>query len=147
MKMILLKDVPGLGRRHEVKEVSPGYARNFLMPRKLAAPAAPDALANLTRSAVMEEAEERVKRELLRKNIEEVNGKKLVVKEPANEEGHLYAGIHKEEIAEYLRREFRLEIPSEFIVLEKPVKALGTFEIPIRGEARESTLTLVVEKE
>ncbi len=144
--MILLKDVPGLGRRHEVKEISPGYARNFLIPKKLAEFAAPGALARLERTAAVESAEDKIRGDLLGKNIESANGLTLTLKEKANDLGHLFAGIHKEELSQAIKKDLQLEIPAEYIVLDKPIKETGTFNLSIKGKEREATLTLAVEK-
>ncbi|MBX4216087.1 50S ribosomal protein L9 [Candidatus Parcubacteria bacterium] len=144
MRMILIKDVPGLGRRHEVKEVSPGYARNFLIPRKLAEMAAPASLAQLSKSVSMEAAQERVQKELLHKNIESLAGKKLVAVEQANEEGHLYAGIHIKEIAGLIKKEHNVEIPERCIELEKPIKELGVFPLRVSDGERTAFVSLEV---
>jgi len=142
--MILLKDVPGLGRRHEVKEVSPGYARNFLIPKKLAEFAGPSALARLEKDIAVSTAEGKVRDELLRKNMEELSGKTVTLIESANEEGHLYAGIHQKEISDAIKKELRLDIPAEFLTIDKPIKETGEFELSAKWGERGVNFKLVV---
>lgn len=144
--MILLKDVKGLGKKHEIKEVSPGYARNFLIPKKLAEFAAPKAIEKLAKDIAMEEAEEKIKENLLIKNLEGLSGKTIILKENSNELGHLFARIHQEEISDAIKNELRLDIPKEAIMIDEPVKSLGEFEIKVKILGREALFKLIVEK-
>lgn len=125
MKVILTKDVRDMGRAHSVHEVSDGHALNFLIPRKLAVPATAH---NLKRAEGMQ-AKVVERRELDAKLIAEriaalAEGKVTIAKK-ANEQGHLYDGVDAAEIAE------AAQLPEEAITLEKPIKELGTFEIPV----------------
>ena len=146
MRVILLKDIKGFGKKHEVKEVSPGYARNFLIPKKLVEIAAPPAMAKLANDMAMEEAEEKIKQNLLEKNLNDLSEKTIILKENANDLGHLFARIHQEEISDAIKNEFRLDIAAEFIVIDEPIKALGKFNIKVGVGGKETTFTLVVEK-
>ena len=146
MRIILIKDVNGLGKKHEVKEVSPGYARNFLIPQKLAEFAAPNALTRVANEIATEEAEEKIRENLLKKNIEALSGKTITVTENANDLGHLFARIHQAELVEAIKKELGLDILPEFIMLEKPIKEIGKFEIKVKVSGTETTFTLIVEK-
>jgi len=133
MKVILLKDVAKVGRKYEVKEVADGFARNALFPRKLAELAMGDAVKRI----------EKMKREaaqagdfaadLLAKNLAALGGKTVILCAKANEKGHLFQGIHKEEIAEAIRKELGLDIPPDSLSLEKPIKEIGGHEVAITG--------------
>ena len=146
MRVIFLQDVPRVGKRHDVKDVNDGYAMNFLLPRKLAEVANPKNLAELERRKKEIVVEKEIQVDLLEKNLEELAGKVVHLKAKADDKGHLFAGIHKKEIAEALARE-RMQVSEEYIDLEKPLKTLGEFEIPVKVGEKKSSFKLVVEKE
>ncbi|OGI61157.1 50S ribosomal protein L9 [Candidatus Nomurabacteria bacterium RIFCSPHIGHO2_01_FULL_38_19] len=153
MKVIFLKDVPRVGKRYDLKDVNDGYAMNFLLPRGLAEPATPKAIAQLEQRKKTIEIEREVQAELLLKNLEEIKGKVLHLQAKADEKGHLFSGIHPKEIVEAMKSEHHADINEEFIILEKPIKAVGEHEIPIEipvplaGKNKKSSFKLVVEKE
>lgn len=146
MKVIFLQDVPKVGKRHDVKEINDGYAMNFLLPRKLAVLATPTAVAELDKRKKNIEIEREVQEDLLLKNLEEIKGKVVVIKGKANEKGSLFKSIHKKEIVEEMHKQQHAEIAEEFIVLEKPIKEVGEFEIPIEIKHKKSSFKLIVEK-
>jgi len=154
MRVIFLQDVSRVGKRHDIKEVNDGYAMNFLLPRKLAEPATPKAIAELEARKKNITIEREVQTDLLMKNLEEIKGKVLHLKEKADDKGHLFSGIHAKEIVAALRAEHHADVSEEFIVLEKPIKQVGEFEIPIvvktaaaDGASKKSSFKLVVETE
>ena len=144
MKVIFLKDVPRVGKRHDVKEVNDGYAANFLFPKGLARAATPAALKELEMRRREIAIERQVQADLLLKNLEEIKGKVVHLKVVADEKGHLFKGIHASEIVAALRSEHRAEVGEEFIVLERPLKELGEFEIPIQIGNQKSSFKLIV---
>ena len=146
MRVIFLQDVTRVGKRHDIKEVNGGYAINFLFPRKLAEPATPRAIAELEQRKTNIEIEREVQMDLLLRNLEEIKGKVLHIKAKADEKGHLFSGIHAKEIVEAMKNEHRADINEEFIVLEKPIKEIGEFDIPIKVKNKESSFRLVVER-
>jgi len=145
MKVIFLQDVPKVGKRHDVKEINDGYAMNFLLPRKLAVPATPQAVAELDKRKKNIEIEREVQEDLLLKNLEEIKGKVVTIKGKANEKGSLFKAIHKKEIVEEMHKQQHAEIAEEFIILEKPIKEVGEFEIPISIKGKNSSFKLVIE--
>lgn len=147
MKVIFLKDVPRVGIKYDVKEVNDGYAMNFLLPRKLAVIATPKAVAELEMKKKEIAIERKVQESLLLKNLEEIKEKAIIIKGKANDKGSLFSAIHKKEILEAMREQHHAEIGEEFIVLEKPIKAVGEFEIPISIKGKKSSFRLIVEKE
>ncbi|KKS24460.1 MAG: 50S ribosomal protein L9 [Candidatus Nomurabacteria bacterium GW2011_GWC2_41_8] len=80
------------------------------------------------------------------KNLEEIKGKVLVIKAKADEKGHLFSGIKNKEIVEEMKLQHHADIAEEFIVLEKPIKEVGEFEIPISIKDKKSSFKLIVEK-
>lgn len=155
MRVIFLKDVPRVGKRHDIKEVNDGYAMNFLFPKKLAEPATAKAVAELEQRRKEIMIERAVQEDLLMKNLEEIKGKVLHMKEKADEKGHLFSGIHAKEIVAAMRAEHHAEISEECIALEKPIKQTGEFEILIvvpaqgwsasGGKGKKSSFKLLVE--
>jgi len=145
MQVIFLKDVPRVGKRYDVKQVNDGFAMNFLFPRKLAEKATPGALTELELRKKEVVIEREVQQSLLLKNLEEIKGKILHIKAKADEKGHLFSGIHQKEIIEGMKLEHHADIAPEFIILEKPIKEVGEFEIPIKVGNQKSSFKLVVE--
>jgi len=146
MRVIFLHDVLRVGKRHEIKEVNGGYAVNFLFPKKLAEPATPKAIGELEKRQKEIIVEREVQEDLLMKNLEELKGKIITIKDKANDKGHLFSAIHKKEIIEAMMSEHKIEIGEEFILLEKPIKEIGEFQIPIEIKGKKSLFKLIVEK-
>ena len=146
MKVIFLQDVPRVGKRHDTKEVNDGYAMNFLLPRKLAEMATPKAIASLEMRQKEIVIEREVQESLLLKNLEEIKDKIIVIKAKADEKGHLFSGIHNKEIVAEMKTQHHADISEECIALEKPIKEIGEFEIPISIKNKKSSFKLVVEK-
>ncbi len=145
MKVIFLKDVPRVGNKNEIKEVNDGYASNFLLPKGLAKVATGNAIKE--HEIKMQEilVERKVQKNLLEKSLEEIKQKTITLYGKANEKGHLFQAIHKKEIIDALFKEHRAQINEEFIILEKPIKEVGDFQIPIKIGSQSSYFTLKIE--
>ena len=129
MKVILMADVKGQGKKDQVVEVSDGYARNFLFPRKLAMEATTDALnaKNIQDAAARRrEAEERAAADALRKQLKEMP---VRLQAKAGTGGRLFGSITTKEISEALKAQYGVEIPKAKLVQEEPIKSFGTFEV------------------
>lgn len=146
MKVIFLHDVPRVGKKYDVKEVNDGYAMNFLLPRKLAEAATLQALSNLEKRKKTIEIEREVQEALLVKNLEAIKGKTITITAKTDEKGHLFSKIHSKEIILAMKEQNHADIGEEFIVLEKPIKEVGEFEIPISIKGKKSSFKLIVEK-
>ncbi|MDQ3089562.1 MAG: 50S ribosomal protein L9 [bacterium] len=145
MKVILLKDVKGIGRRFEEKNVSDGHAINFLIPKKLAV-ASGGAAAGQIKS--LKEASLKSSEAKVRKNIENISklaGTEVRLAFKANEKGHLFASLTREKLAQTLV-DRGLDIPSESIILDHPIKETGTFSVPVSVDDKLTHFTLVVER-
>jgi len=129
MKVILKENIKGIGRKYEIKNVADGYANNFLIPKKLAEYASPEAVkkAEILKSAT--EAEIEIREKLTEKQIEMLKGVKIILKKKGNEKGHLFEKIRPEEISEPLKEQAKIEINPEFLVIEKPIKETGEHKI------------------
>jgi large subunit ribosomal protein L9 len=145
---ILLEDVEQLGQRGEPVDVSPGYLRNYLIPRKLAAPATPGALEQAQRrQATLEKAEKaRAEREeqaasLLSKTV-------LTIYQRAGEDGKLFGSVGAKEIADAIQDARDLRIDRRKIRLEQPIREIGTHmvEIELADGAIATVKTIVTEE-
>ena len=131
MKVILLDDVAKLGRRGEVRDVSDGYARNFLIPRKLALTATAGNLRNLQHIKTQQEA----KADRVRGTADEVRQRieALVFAErrQASEEGKLFGSVTAQDVVDFLEQH-GVAVERRRVLLDEPIKALGEAQVPIR---------------
>ena len=134
MKIILLQDISGVGRKGEVKNVSDGYGRNFLLPNKLGQIATPSAIASAEKMSKQAEQNKEVQKDILEKNIKGLKDLKVQLKAKANEKGHLFSIIHPDEISKILKEQHHLDIPSKFIEIEKPIKELGEHTVKTKHQ-------------
>ena len=144
MKIIFLKDIPRIGKKYETKEVADGYGRH-LVAQKLAEPATKEVLARIQGKMATDATMKKVHTELLMKNLEALAGAKITLKGKANEKGHLFASIHKEEVLAELKRSAHLDMNPDYVILDRPLKELGTYEIPVVIEKNRVTFTVEVE--
>lgn len=131
MKVTLLRDVKGVGKKYEEKNVSDGYAINFLLPKKLAlAASGPGAkqIEELKRQDTEHKAREDQKHQ---ESLSKIAGKTISIKMKANEAGHLFASLNAEKLSKLLKSEQGIEIESSHIVLPTQIKEIGTYEVPI----------------
>ncbi|TSC60053.1 MAG: large subunit ribosomal protein L9 [Parcubacteria group bacterium Gr01-1014_107] len=133
MKVILLKDVLKVGQRYEVKNVASGYALNFLIPRGLAKITTSGEVRRIEKMKEEEEKRKQEKINELREQLKKVEAKKIELKWQANDKGHLFEGIQKEDIAEALKSQVGISLEPEFIYLDKPIKEIGDYEIEIKA--------------
>lgn len=147
MKVILLQDVPKIGRKYDVKEVSNGYGRNFLLAQGLAEIATEKAINGVAKQKAQHSEERKIQEDLLMKNLEDLNDVTIVMQEKANELGHLFAGIHKEEIIPVIKEQTHLDMDADHIVLEHPIKELGDHNIDVEVGDKKVTFKLTVEEQ
>ncbi len=145
MKVIFLKDVPRVGKRHEIKDVNDGYALNFLLPRKLVDIATPKAVAELETRKKELIVEKKVQEDLLNRNLEELKGKTIHMKVKANDKGSLFSAIHKKEILEAMQREHKATLSAESVLIDKPIKEVGEFDVPVEVNKKKSSFKLIIE--
>ncbi len=144
MKIVLLKDVPGVGRRNEVKNVSDGYALNLLIPKKLAVMGTAATIAHAERLKSEQETERRIQEDLLFKNLSSMQGVVIELSGKASEQGHLFASIHADTIALELKKQKSIDILPEFLQLDKPIKEVGEHKISVSIKGKVGGFTLVV---
>lgn len=145
MKVILLKDVRKVGKKYDIKDVSDGYALNFLIPQKMAEVSTPASMKRVAIKKSQDAAEHKIQEDLLMKNLKNLEGVSLTIKENANELGHLFKGVHKEEIVAEIKKQTELDITPNYIVLEKPLKQVGeyTLEAKVQDKSVKFKVTII----
>lgn len=132
MKVILLQDIKGVGKKDEIINASDGYARNFLFPKKMAIPADEGNMARLQSKKDSQE----YKKELERKDAKEVKCKieniVLEIKVKAGENGKIFGGVTSKEISEELKNRYSIQVDKKKIILKETIKTLGRFNIEIK---------------
>lgn len=146
MRVILLKDVQKIGKRYDIKNVADGFALNSLIPQGKAKVATDAEVKKIEALKKVLEAEMKIQEDLLLKNLHELDGKEVVVKEKANSKGHLFAQLHKEEIVMAVKNATGVDIVAGFIQLDKPIKETGLHTIEIKAGSKKALLRLVVEE-
>lgn len=132
MKVIFLTDVKGQGKKDEMKEVSDGYARNYLIPRKLAVEATADAL----NAMKLKEKAKKAQMEKDKALAQEISKKleSIVVRVPAKggDGGKLFGSVTSKEISDALAEQFDINIDKNKIVQAEPIKSFGSYEVKCR---------------
>ncbi len=132
MKVILKKDVKGLGKVGEIKEVSDGYARNYLIPRGLAVEATEGELKKLQNEIKIKQSKEERIRKKSEDLLKKLKKKTHVVKVKAGDKGKLFGSLTSGNLAEKLSSSIGEKIDKHWIVLEKPIKEVGEYEIELK---------------
>ena len=148
MEVVLLKDVKRLGKAGDVRNVADGYARNYLIPRGLATPASAGAVREAKERATVQARRAAREQAQAQSLAEQLNGMTLTFKARAGETGHLYGSITAADIAEELEKKTGKEIDKRKVILEEPIRKLGTYRVPIRFSSDASAeIQVVVEQE
>ncbi|MCU0848341.1 MAG: 50S ribosomal protein L9 [Spirochaetes bacterium] len=131
MKVILQKDVPNLGDAGDIKEVANGYARNYLLPRRLVIPADESSKRAIEHQKKLIKIKKEKRKKQSEKLVENMSGIELVITAQVGEEGKLFGSITSMDIAKHLK-EKGFEIDKRKIMLESPIKQEGEFEIALK---------------
>lgn len=129
MKVIFNEDVRGQGKRGEMKEVSDGYARNYLLPRKLASEATPDMLNAFKLKEKAKKAQMAREKAQAEENAKCLEGVVVKISARAGQGGRLFGAITSQEISDALREQHGIEIEKNKIVQSEPIKSFGNFEV------------------
>jgi len=132
MRVILLQDVDGLGKAGDLKDVANGYARNYLLPRQLAAGATPSLMANRQQRIAAEQRKLEKQSELNRQQAERLGQVTLTFKARVGSQGRLYGSITSQDIAAGLREAEGIVIDRRMIDMPEPIRTTGTFKVPVK---------------
>ena len=132
MKVILLQDIRGTGKKGEMINVSDGYARNYLFPRKLAKEADAQALNELKNAEQSKQHKIAVETAEAEANKKKLEGQTLRLTAKAGQGGRLFGSVTSKEIAAALNTQFGLSVDKRKIVLDQDIKAFGTYKAEIK---------------
>lgn len=132
MKVILTRDLAKVGRKHEVKEVADGYARNFIIARGFGLPATRENLGQLAVWIKEQGRDERAQATILAELKEKMGEKTLILKAKANAQGHLFASLHVAQILAALEQQFHLSLPADWLAKQEPLKEIGDYELKLK---------------
>lgn len=130
-KIILLEDVPALGRRGEVRDVADGYARNYLLPQKLALQATPSNLKNLDGIKARQDSHAAKHHAAAQALAQAIDALHFTVTRQASDEDRLFGSVGRNDVAAFIAQH-GLEVERRRIALDEPIKTLGEFNVPIR---------------
>ena len=132
MKVVLLEDVKGTGKRDDIKEVSDGYARNFLFPKKLAKEATPTILNDIKNKKKAEEHKRQLELEQAQKDRDLLDGQGYVIKAKSGTGGRLFGAVTTKEIAQVIKDKSNIDVDRKKIILETDIKQHGSYEVEIK---------------
>lgn len=131
MKIILTQDVKGTGKKGEIKEVSDGFARNFLIKKGLAIIVTKDLIVKQVAKETKIKKEKTIAQKQIEKDFSKVNKKTIVFKEKVNDKDILYAAIDNKRIVEEVFSQLKLKLDKKQVILKETIKNIGNFEVKI----------------
>jgi len=146
MKVILLENVPKVGQKYDVKDVSDGYGRNFLIAQGKAKIATPSEEQKIVEQKKYAQAEQHIQHDLLEKNIAELEGKTVSITAKANEKGHLFASVSSADVSQAIKSTLGIDIPSNTLQIDS-LKETGSHEVNAHTDGAHATFTLTIEQE
>ena len=149
MKVVLRKDIPNLGKAGQIKSVADGYARNYLIPKGLAAVATPGAVKQAELERKAEERREQKRQEEAEALAAKLAEQTLTFPARAGEGDRLYGSITSADIAQAIQEATGLEVDKRKILLEQPIRELGEHVVPVklRGDITSQVKVVVIREE
>jgi large subunit ribosomal protein L9 len=132
MKLVLLQDVKNIGKKGAIVEVADGYARNFLLPKKLAAAATEGIVRSIHKEASDLEAKKTREREQAQELAQSLEGKLLSIPVRVGDNGKLFGSVTSQDVADAVKSSFGLEVEKKSIQLKEPIKTLGEHTVPLK---------------
>lgn len=143
MKVVFLKDVKGVGKRFEEKNVGDGYAANFLIPKKLAVAATGSAAGVIRNLKESEAKKQEANSKRLENEVKKLAGTSINIEAKANEMGHLFASITQSKMSELLK-ERDIDVPGDSILIEHGIKEVGEHSIPVKVGEKTAHFKLII---
>ena len=148
MKVILQQDVRGQGKKGQLVEVSDGYARNFLLPKKLAVPATAENVNTMKQQEKARKAQEAAEKAQAEATAKQLEGLMVKIPAKAGEGGRLFGAVTAKEVSEALAAQHGVNIPKARLVLDEPIKACGGYQIKAKlGYEVVGTVNVMVTEE
>lgn len=132
MKVVLLQDVRSIGKKGELKEVSDGYARNFLLPRKLAKEANAQAMNELRNAEAAKEYKIKTETDKAQQNADLLSGKTLKIYAKPGQGGKIFGSVTPKELSEEIKKQFGVEVDKRKVIVEGDIKAFGSYNFDVK---------------
>lgn len=132
MKVILLDNIKGVGKKDEIINANDGYARNFLFPKKLAVEANAENLGKLKNKQDSFQHKRNVEKEKAEEIAKKLKDITLTIKVKAGDNGRIFGGVTSKEISENLKQQYKIDVDKKKIVLNETIKNLGTVNVQIK---------------
>jgi large subunit ribosomal protein L9 len=146
MKVVFTKNVPGVGKIDEIKDVNEGYARNFLLPKKLAVIATDKIVSEIKGKQDAVKASKELSMDLLTKQMKDLDGAVFEITEKTNATGALFSSVRPEVILPLIKKQFHFDIPAQALKLDKPIKDLGEHKVPVELKGIKVTINVQILK-
>lgn len=143
MKVILLQDIKGTGKKDQILDISDGYARNYLLPRKLAREATAEALNSIERAKSADKHREDVRRAEAEQQARELKGKVVQMSVRGGENGKIYGSVTNDQIAAAIREQLGMDVDKRKIEVDEPIKNAGQAFVTLKLMAGISTRIIV----
>ena len=132
MKVILLDNIKGVGKKDEIINASDGYARNYLLPKKLAVEANAENMSKLNNKKEANNYKKDLEKQAAEETAKKFKGILLKIKAKAGENGKIFGGITAKEISENLKSQYKIDVDKKKVELKEPIKTLGAFQVNVR---------------
>lgn len=132
MKVILLDNIKGVGKKDEIINASDGYARNYLLPKKLAVEANAENMSKLNNKKEANSYKKDLEKQAAEEIAKKLKGILLKIKVKAGENGKIFGGVTAKEISDNLKNQYQIEIDKKKIELKEQIKTLGSFSVTIK---------------
>jgi len=148
MKVLLLQEVKGVGEAGQVKEVAEGYARNYLIPKKLAVAATPAALKEHEQRQAAEKKRQAKIDEEMRELGKRISASSVTIRSKVGEGGKLYGSVTTADVSEAMEKQLGLVVDKRKIEIEEPIRHVGEYKVPVKlSKNVGATITVIVEGE
>ena len=148
MQVVLLQDIKNVGKKDQIINANDGYARNFLFPKKLAVEATKDNLLKLQAKQASNAHKKNLEIEANRELAKKIEGITLELKVKAGANGKTFGGITTKEIAEGLKKQYKIDIDKKKIALKETIKTIGRFAVEVKfGDGVNAKLTVEIKPE
>lgn len=131
-KVLLLRDIEGVGKKGEIIEVSDGYARNYLFPRGFAQEVTEKMLQSIKDQEIMQKKKEEKLLNKFKKDKELLEKDTFIIKTKVGEKGKLFGAITSKDIVEEIQKKYKISLDKKQVLLEEPIKNIGKYDVEIR---------------
>ncbi|MCK9311805.1 MAG: 50S ribosomal protein L9 [Candidatus Pacebacteria bacterium] len=147
MLVLLLENIKNLGKKNEIKNVSDGYANNFLFVKKLAIKATPELIEKAKATKAIEDEKAKKEIEAIKEEAKKIKDKRFIIKVKTGNEGQLFEAVSATKIAEKINQNgFTIDVKQ--VIVAEPIKKIGEYKVIIRFNAElESTVNIIIDKE